>query len=340
MGRPPTFQALDAVGVDGALRQPAGVGDFARLGVEHFHEVAADDLALLLGVADAFQVLEELLAGIHADDIQAQALIVVHHVVELVLAQQAVVHENAGQVLADGAVQQHGGHGRIHAPAQAEDDAVVANLLLQLGHRSIHERGGAPRLVESADVRHEVAQHQRAVFAMEHLGMELHAPHLLALHLVGGDGHLVRRGDDAEVVRDGGDGVAVAHPHLRVFAHALQQGIVVLEAAQIRTSVLAAAGGFHLAPVGIGDELRAIADAQDGQLAADAVQVHLERLLVIHREGASGQDDALHAPVAVGELVVRHDFAIHIQLADAAADELRGLRTEVENDNLFLHINQ
>ena len=170
--------------------------------------------------------------------------------------------------------------------------------------------------------------------------VELHAPHLFALHLIGGHSHLVRRGDDAESGGNGRDGVAVAHPHLRMFANTLQQRIVVLEASQIGPAVLAGAGRLHASPVGIGDELRAIADAQDGQLAANVRQVHPESLPVVHREGAAGEDDAFHALVAMRELVVRHDFAIHVQLAETAADELRGLRTEVENNNLFLHVNQ
>ena len=35
-------QRLDTVRVDGTLRQPLGIGDLLRLGIEHLHEVAAD----------------------------------------------------------------------------------------------------------------------------------------------------------------------------------------------------------------------------------------------------------------------------------------------------------
>ncbi len=41
--------------------------------------------------------------------------------------------------------------------------------------------------------------------------------------------------------------------------------------------------------------------------------------------------------VIVRELVVGHDFAIGVELADAASDELSGLRSEIENDDFFLH---
>ena len=54
-------ERLDAVGIDGALGQPLGVGNLLSLGIEDLHEVAAYDFALLLGVGDAGQVGKELL---------------------------------------------------------------------------------------------------------------------------------------------------------------------------------------------------------------------------------------------------------------------------------------
>ena len=49
-------------------------------------------------------------------------------ILELILAQQAVVHEDADQVLADGLVYQQGRDRGIHAARQAEHDDVVSDL--------------------------------------------------------------------------------------------------------------------------------------------------------------------------------------------------------------------
>jgi hypothetical protein len=49
----------------------------------------------------------------------------VHHLLCLVQAQQAVIHEYAGELLADRPVDQCRGHRRIHAARQAEDDFLV-----------------------------------------------------------------------------------------------------------------------------------------------------------------------------------------------------------------------
>ena len=100
---------FDHVGVDRALRQPFGVGALLGFGLEDFDELAADDLALLLGVGNALQVPHELLGGVDVDDAHAEvAGKGTHHLLGFVEAQQAVVDEDAGQLVTDGAMQQRG----------------------------------------------------------------------------------------------------------------------------------------------------------------------------------------------------------------------------------------
>jgi hypothetical protein len=59
---------LDHIRIDRTLRQPLDVLDLNGLLVENLHEVAADDLALPLGVRNARQIAQELGRGIHALD--------------------------------------------------------------------------------------------------------------------------------------------------------------------------------------------------------------------------------------------------------------------------------
>ena len=169
-------EALDAVGVDSALAEPLRVSDFLCLGVEHLDEIASDDFPLLFGVGHSVEVGEEASAGIHADDVQAEALVVLHHVLELVLAQHAMVHEDAGQSVADGAVEQDGADAAVHASRQSEYDAVVAYLFPQLGNGRLHEVGSRPVLPAAADIDHEIPQELRSLQRVVHLRMELDAP--------------------------------------------------------------------------------------------------------------------------------------------------------------------
>ena len=111
-------QRLDTIGIDCTLRQPLGIGDLLRLGIEHLNEIAADDLTLLLRIGDTSQVSEELLAGIDSDHVETQHLIVVHHLTELVLTEHTVIDEDTGEAVADSSVQQHGSDGGVDTSAQ------------------------------------------------------------------------------------------------------------------------------------------------------------------------------------------------------------------------------
>ena len=101
-------QRLDAVGIDGALSEPTGIGNLLGLGIEHLDEVAANNLTFLLRFGNACKVGEELLAGVDANHIQTQTTVVVHDLLELVLAQHAVVDKDTRQTVADGPVEQYG----------------------------------------------------------------------------------------------------------------------------------------------------------------------------------------------------------------------------------------
>ena len=87
-----------------------------------------------------------------------------------------MVDEDTGEPVANGLVEQHGCHGTVDSARKTENDAVVANLRLQFGHRGLHERGGTPVLTAAADVYHKVLQQERALNRVEHFGMELHGP--------------------------------------------------------------------------------------------------------------------------------------------------------------------
>ena len=103
-------QAFDAVWVDCSLGQPFGIGNFLCFCIEHINETFTDNFAFALGVSDARKFGEELLAGIHAYHVQAQAFVVVEHIAEFILAQHAVVHEDASEVGTNGAMEQNGCH--------------------------------------------------------------------------------------------------------------------------------------------------------------------------------------------------------------------------------------
>ena len=92
-------------------------------------KVAPMVLRLASGSADAGEALEEQRAGVDVDqrDVEVAAE-QVDHLLGLAEAEQAGVDEDAGELVADGLVQEQGGDGGIDAAGEAADDAGRADL--------------------------------------------------------------------------------------------------------------------------------------------------------------------------------------------------------------------
>ena len=77
-------------------------------------------LRFCFGIGNARERCQELLARVHGHEVQVEAR--AHHVddaLELAFAEQAVVHEDAHQPLAERALAEHRGDRRIDAAARA-----------------------------------------------------------------------------------------------------------------------------------------------------------------------------------------------------------------------------
>ena len=155
----------------------------------------------------------------------------------------------------------------------------------------------------------------------------------------GGDAHVLGAGDQFIVVGHARNGVAVRHPHLRAGRKAAHQRIRGVAHGEHRTAVFAAGRGLHLAAESRGEELRAVADAQQRQFALDGRKVGSRGLCVPHGEGTARKNHAPHRRVYRRNFVEGVDFAIDVQFADTACDQLRVLRSEVENQDFF-HISR
>ena len=102
---------LDHIGVDRALSEPPCVRQFLRFGLKHFDKLAADYLPLLFRIADALQMSQKLARRIDMNNLDAQVSGKgVHHLHPFIESQQAVIDENAGQLIADGTMQKSCNH--------------------------------------------------------------------------------------------------------------------------------------------------------------------------------------------------------------------------------------
>ena len=124
--------ALENVGPDGALREKLYAVKLARFLGEDLDELVADDLALLLGIGDPRELIEEAVGRVDIDEV------CVHLVAEdlddllgLALAQETVVDVDADELLADGLDEQRCNDGGINTAGEGEENFLIAYLLAQ-----------------------------------------------------------------------------------------------------------------------------------------------------------------------------------------------------------------
>jgi hypothetical protein len=210
LGRPLAAAGLDDVGVERALHQELdrlavrlAVGDHlaGRL-LEYPDELAADDLALLLGVGDAGQRVEEPVGRL--DDLEAYAGRrdeILLDLLGLALAQQAVVDEDARQPVADRALDQSRGDGGVDAAGEAADRPLAADLRADPLDLLVDDVDHRPRRPAAGTLVQEVLEHVHALGAVQHLRVELHAVQPLVVVLEHGDRRAVGRRGDGEAGR-------------------------------------------------------------------------------------------------------------------------------------------
>ena len=227
-------------GVDGALAEPTRALHRVRRFVEDLDEDPADGLAFCLWIREAFQRTEELLSCLYSPHIQPHMDVVVEYRGEFVLAQQAVVDEDALEPVADGPTQQFRRDRRVDAPAEPEDDAIVAEFFAQGADGFFDEARGRPVPAAAADSTHEVVQELRALDAVPDLWMELYAPNRTLPVPEPGIRHIVRPTNGLKLRPQLLNRIAVAHPHLRPLLHSFEERIGVVQGHQVGPAVFPA----------------------------------------------------------------------------------------------------
>ena len=184
------------------------------------------------------------------------------HLLALAGPQQPVVDEHAGQPVADGPLDERGGHRGVDAAGQPADRPAVADLRADRVDRVVDDRGGGPARGDAGDLVQEPAQHLLPVRRVPDLGVVLHAGEPALGVLERRHRRPLRRRGDREAVRRAHDGVAVAHPHR------VPRGQPVVQRArrgadrQLGAPVLAGAVRRHLAAQRQRHRLEAVAEPE------------------------------------------------------------------------------
>ena len=339
-GRFAAEPGLDHVGVNRALRQKVHSTDLFSLILKDANELLADNLALALGGVLTGQLLVEAVTSIYADKVDVELAALAKDLADLlalILAQQTVVHEHAGQLLADGL----GQHGRadagIHAARQGAEHLAVADLFAQGLDGVFHEGIHLPVTGAAADIIDEVMQNFRAILGVQDLGVELHSVEAACLILHGSHRTVRRVGHDLKAGGGLLDVVVMAHPADILRGQRVKQRAGGVQVDQ-RLAVLALGCLANLAAQHVHHQLAAVADAEDGHAPVINFWVDRGRIRQVGAVGAAGEDDALGVfGLDFGKVgAVRINLAIYVAFADAAGDQLIILAAEIQNDDSFL----
>ena len=251
-----------------------------------------------------------------------------------------MIDEDAGELLADRLMDEHGGDGGIDAAGQSANHPALADLFADLVDRLQLERAHGPVAGAARDLAHEIAKERRAVRGVHDFEMELRGVEFALVVGDHGDRRVGRGAGGDKALRQLGDAVAVAHPH-RIFLADLPDAVG--ERGRRRHFDLGAAEFAVMAALDLAAELRrhgllAVADAEHRHAGLIDRQRRQRRVLVEHRSGAAGQDHAFrpHLPECALGLLERHDLAIDLLFAHAPRNELRDLRAEVDDENLVV----
>jgi hypothetical protein len=258
--------AFDHVGIERALREEVRAADLLRLLLEHVDEQLADELALPR-VGDAGEPAQEQVSTHRRGPAGCcNGRGTAHDLLASPMPHQAVIDEDAGQLVADRLVDQHRGDRRIDPAGQAADHrplptcARISAILVARNSAMVQ----SPLQPQTWRTKLAISLRHRACAPLRGGTGAVEAARLVGDH---GEGRAVAGGDDAEAGGKLGHLVAVAHPHLMPLAdipQAIEQYARLgdgEEGAAEFSALSRLMAGAHLATQLVRHHLLAVADA-------------------------------------------------------------------------------
>jgi hypothetical protein len=259
------------------------------------------------------------------------------HLLGLVHPHQPVVDEDAGEALADGAVDEQRGDRGVHPAGEAADDAALADLGADRVDLLRDHRLRRPVVAALGDVAEETGEDVRAVGRVDDLRVELNPVEAAVGRLEGGHG---RPGAGGERGEPGGgleDRVAVAHPAALLLREPAKEAASAVAKGQVGAAELPRLRALDPAAERQHHRLHAVTDAEDRDAQIEQLGREGRRARLVDRGRAAGEDERLR--VAAADLLRGGRGGQHLgedaALADAPSDQLRVLAAEVEDQDLL-----
>jgi hypothetical protein len=141
-------------------------------------ELAPDYLSLGLGLLDILELAQKALPRIYGH----QANVgggdeVALHLLDLSCSKQAMIDEDACQLVSDGSLHESGRDGRVNSPRQAADNPGVPHPISNSRNLLVDNSGHRPSWLALGDLPQEVLEDALPVSGVHDFGMELHSGH-------------------------------------------------------------------------------------------------------------------------------------------------------------------
>ncbi len=262
-----------------------------------FDELPADDLSLSLRVRHIPQAGKKLFCPIKYSKIEMQLRCEgLCYLITFTGSQDAIIDEDAGELITDRPVRQRRRNRGIHAAAQRTDDSLLADLFTDLPNRGLDIGLHGPGRFAAANSVDEVAENFRSFRRVRHFWMELQAidPALGIVPLHRRNGRVVRMRDRSKSRRHPFDAIAMRHPHgSRPIGTDSFEEILGIVDRQIGSAILAMCRLRDRPPGKMGHQLHAVANAEDRNILIEQFCSDKRRLLFVDTGRAAGKDDAL-----------------------------------------------
>jgi len=311
--------------------------------LENLDKQLADNLALGLRIGFGAQRAQEAPLGIDADDANTHVFGKGgHDLVTLLVTQQPGIDKHAGQLIADGLVQQRRHDRGIHATGQAQQHLVIAYLLTDLLEALVDDIARGPQCLATTDVDNKTPQDTPALAGMGDFGVKLHA--VETARIVGHARNRCRvgAGHQRKALGQIDDTITVAHPDIQQ-AVAFLAGVVfdigqqarVAAGPHLRVAIFVVVGILHPAAQLRRHGLHTVADTQHRYAQFEHQGGSDRRAAAGDTFRTAGEDHAVR--VKHPHVVVAHipgmDFAVDADLSHPAGDQLGVLRTEVQDQD-------
>ena len=208
---------FDHIGVDGSLGQILHMGKLLCLRFKDPDELCTYDLALLLGIGDAFQGRQKTILSVDANKVQIPVLKGGFHFVPFVFAHETVIHKDAVELPRNSLGKQRRTYGGIHTAGERQQHMVTSYLLPGSDNELLFQTLQSVVPFGAADIVQEVAQNIGAFRRALYLRVELDAVQLFLPVLHGSVGAGRRPCHGNKALRQNGDLIRMAHKPLLLF---------------------------------------------------------------------------------------------------------------------------